>query len=233
VGNTVRGEGPRKVGITIGAESRDIVIANNTLNNADISDNSERPPSAETLDLLERVTVVPAPTEWQFATDPDDQGVEEQWFAEDFDDGQWATISIGEGVGYESQGFADYTGYSWYRARFDVPRTADNKHFYLYFSTVDEQAWVYLNGQSAFEHTPESTGLPVDSIWDLPFAEQVTELLRAGQSNLLAVRVHNKAGRGGITRPAYLLASDEPLSLSQMMSLVKAFRAMAEDTAAP
>ncbi len=233
VGNTIRGEGPRKVGITIGAESRDIVIAYNSLKNADISDNSERPPSAQTLDLLKQVTVVPAPTEWQFATDPDDQGVGEQWFAEQFDDGQWATIRAGDGLGYESQGFADYTGYCWYRARLDVPQTADKQHVYLYFSTVDEQVWVYINSEVAFEHTAQSTGLGVDSIWDLPFAEPVEQLLRVGQSNLIAVRVHNKVGRGGITRPVYLLASDRALSLDQMTSLVKAFRNRAEEPEAP
>jgi len=233
VGNTIRGEGPHKAGIAIGAESRDIVIAHNTLKNADIVDNSERPPSAQTLDLLKQVTVVPAPTEWRFATDPDDQGIGQQWFAEQFDDSQWATVRAADGLGYESQGFEDYTGYCWYRAELDAPQTADKQHVYLYFSTVDEQAWVYVNGEVAFEHTTQSTGMGVDAIWDLPFAEQVNELLRVGQSNLIAVRVHNKVGRGGITRPVYLLASDEALSLDQMTSLVKAFRARAEDAAAP
>ena len=156
-----------------------------------------------------------------------------KWFAEQFDDGQWATVHAGDGLGYESQGFEGYTGYCWYRAPFDVPQTANKKHLYLYFSTVDEQAWVYINGEVAFEHTTQSTGMGVSSIWDLPFAEQVNESLRVGQSNLIAVRVHNKAGRGGITRPVHLLASDEALSLDQMTSLVKAFRSRAEDAAAP
>ena len=78
-----------------------------------------------------------------------------------------------------------------------------------------------------------SSGMGINAIWDLPFAEQVNEVLRVGQSNLVAVRVHNKGGRGGITRPVYLLASDEALSLGQMTSLVKAFRTRAEDAAAP
>jgi len=232
VGNTIRGEGARKVGITVGAESRDIVIANNTLMNADISDNSERPPSAQTLNLLKQVTVVPAPTQWQFATDPDDQGVDEKWFAEQFDDSQWAIVAVGEGVGYESQSFPDYTGYCWYRIEFDVPQSANKKYLYLYFNTVDEQAWVYVNGEAAFEHTTQSTGLPADSLWDLPFAAEVGQWLDVGQSNLIAVRVHNKAGRGGITGPVYLLASDEVLSIEQMTSLCQAYRYEADSAAA-
>jgi len=92
---------------------------------------------------------------------------------------------------------------------------------------------VYIDGEVAFEHTTQSTGMGVNAVWDLPLAGPVNELLRVNQSNLIAVRVHNKAGRSGITRPVYLLASNKALTVSQMTSLVKAFHARAEDVAAP
>ena len=231
VGNTIRAEGSRKLGISIGAESRDIVIAHNTLKNADIADNSEKSPPPEILALLERVTVLPAPVDWKFAIDADDDGVGGQWFAEGLDDTQWAPVRSGEGFGYETQGFEGYTGYSWYRAELQVSEDLNKQHLYLYFGAVDEQAWVYINGQPAFEHSAESTGLGADAIWDLPFASEISKLVRIGQSNLIAVRIHNNAGRGGLTRPVYLLASDEILTVAQMRLLVKAFTSQREDSA--
>lgn len=233
VGNTIRAEGPRKLGINIGAESRDIVIAYNSLKNADIADNSERPPSREALALLERVTVLPGPVDWKFAPDPDDAGVEDQWFAGAFDDTQWAGVRSGNGFGYEAQGFEDYTGYCWYRAALEVPENAQEQHIYLYFGAVDEQAWVYVNGEPALEHSAESTGLGADAIWDLPFASEVSRLLHIGQPNRIAVRVHNKAGRGGVTRPVYLLASDEVLTAEQMKQVIRAFASQAQGPAGP
>ena len=52
-----------------------------------------------------------------------------------------------KGNGWESQGFADYLGLGWYRQQFSPPAGPLPKHAYLYFGAVDEDAWLYLNGQ--------------------------------------------------------------------------------------
>ena len=83
---------------------------------------------------------------------------------------------------------------------------------YLYFGAVDEDAWIYLNGELAYEHTCASTGLTPNQIYGRPFAFDARAYLKRGQLNTLAVRVHNSAGMGGIWRPVYVVASDRELN---------------------
>ena len=43
--------------------------------------------------------------------------------------------------------------YGWYRATFTLPDDRAGKPVELQFGGVDEQAWVYVNGQPVGEHT--------------------------------------------------------------------------------
>ena len=79
----------------------------------------------------------------------------------------------------------------------------------LHFGAVDEQAWVYVNGERVGEHTVESEGAGVGQLWDRPFAISVPpDKIRPGEDNLLAVRTHASVGASGIWKPvtAYLAA---------------------------
>jgi len=113
--------------------------------------------------------------------------------------------------GWESQGFPHYTGVGWYRQAIAIPAGLDRKHLYLHFGAVDEEAWVYINGQLAFEHTCASTGLAPRHIWVTPFVFDSRPHLQPGRTNTIAVRVHNSVGMGGIYLPVYLVAADRPL----------------------
>ena len=123
--------------------------------------------------------------------------------------------------GWESQGFPDYTGYGWYRQSFEVPAELKRKHLYLYFGTVDEQAWIYINGEPVFEHTIHSTGKSIGAIWDRPFAFEAGDSLQVGEENSLAVRVHNKVGMGGVLKPVYIIASDRKLDVPLITALLE------------
>ena len=157
------------------------------------------------------VKIRPLPNVWKFATDARDVGLDEGWFAAGFDDSAWAEVRSDQGEGWENQGFADYTGLGWYRQSFDVPAEPGGKRLYLYFSAVDEDAWVYINGKLAFHHTCKSTGLPPEVIWVTPFAFDAAPHLKPGQVNTIAVRVLNRMGMGGIYKPVHLVASDREL----------------------
>ena len=68
-------------------------------------------------------------------------------------------VHINRGVGWEQQGFSGLDGYGWYFQNLQVPEEfAGKKHLYLYFRGVNEQAWVYINGEAVFERTYASTG---------------------------------------------------------------------------
>ena len=87
-----------------------------------------------------------------------------------------------------------------------VPANLAGKTILLEFEGVDEEAWVYFNGQFPGERTATSTRKSVDDFWDKPFALKVpAEAVRYGAENVLAVRVHDSTAMGGIFRPVRLL----------------------------
>jgi hypothetical protein len=162
-------------------------------------------------------------TSWRFATDPQNVGVKEQWFDAGRDSSTWARNRTDFECGWEGQGFPGYTGVGWYRQSFDLPAAFARKHVYLHFEAIDEEGWVYLNGEAepAFEHTCASTKLAPFQIWITPFRFEATGHLLPGKPNLLAVRVYNVAAMGGIWRPVYVVASDSELTLTDVQEAVK------------
>jgi len=167
----------------------------------------------------DEVTLFPLGAEWKFATDADDVGISEGWFDTSFDDEDWAVVRSDQTTGWESQGFPDYTGFGWYRQIFEVPdELAERKFVFLYFGAVDEDAWVYLNGQHVYEHSLASTGLTIDEIWLTPFAFDAKSYLEFGQKNSVAVRVYNSMGMGGVYK---LIGADRELDAELMKAIVR------------
>lgn len=147
-------------------------------------------------------------SEWKFSPDPDEEGISREWHSPGFDDSSWGTVRSDLGHrGWESQGYSDYeTGYGWYRQTFDLPAHPDEMpNLRLFFGGVDEQAEVWINGQLALSHTAETTGMSKDFLWNRPFMFDPTRWLKPGETNTLAVRVHNALHVGGIYRPVRLV----------------------------
>ena len=160
---------------------------------------------------------------WKFETDPDNVGVGEQWYAPETDDSGGGEVRSNLEMGWESQGFPGYTGYGWYRQRVKVPKElTKGKFLCLLFAGVDEEAEVYINGQKAFEHTYDSTGLTAEQIWDTPFAFDPRQWLKPGEENLVAVRVRNTSAAGGVWRPVYLVWSEVEMTAREMSKLIDA-----------
>ena len=133
--------------------------------------------------------------DWKFATDPEGNGHDRNFFAENFDDSRWKTLGIGN---WETQGFPGYDGFAWYRIRFDAPAKMECNAVELNFGGVDEEAWVWLNGVFVGQHTVGTSG------WDKPFQLDVTDEVRWGKGNLLVVRVFDARLAGGIWKPISL-----------------------------
>ena len=176
------------------------------------------------------------PADWVFATDPKDSGVSESWYAEErfyaaaqelnapretgvspaLPEGL-SRLHINRGVGWEQQGFPGFEGYGWYFQSLEVPpELAEKEHLYLYFSGVNEQAWVYVNGEPAFERTYGSTGASVGDLIGRPFSFDAKKWLRAGKGNRIAVRVTHSSGLGGICFPAMMVGTEEECSTENL-----------------
>ena len=181
------------------------------------------------------------PVSWQVRLDPEDVGLERQWFAAAHDDGDWSALRTDEWEGWEAQGLAAGVDVGWYRAAYEIPESIRSRaHVYLYFNCVDEQAWVWLNGRSLGEHTLASEGLvgskskKRNRFWIDPFALEIEKDRLAPGPGVFAVRVQRGGGAaGGIWKPVYLFASDEPLELKQMSERALALNVQVLDAKEP
>lgn len=131
---------------------------------------------------------------WKFKLDP--RGIGHlpyaKWYREGLkEDKTWSSIRQGE---WEKQGY-NYDGIAWYRIRFTMPKKMDCNAVELAFSGVDESAWVWLNGIYLGCHDLGPAG------WNVPFSLDCTKEIRWGRENILAVRILDTAGDGGIYKP--------------------------------
>ncbi len=164
-----------------------------------------------------KLSVLKLSDQWKFKTDADKVGVAQNWAVAQTNDAEWAEVSSHQDKGWESQGFADYKGTAWYRQRFTIPANFQRyKHVYVYFGAVDSESEIYLNGTKVFDHTIAGTGLTVDEIWNAPFAFDAAPYLKAGEENILAVRVSSNGGVRGVWKPAFILSSDDNVSAGSL-----------------
>ncbi len=143
--------------------------------------------------------------DWVFCKDPHNEGVEQAWYRRP-PDNEWRPITVParwENT-WVSERRGDYLGYGWYRVRLDLPQPADRHEaeLVLAFMGVDEQAWVYVNGQPVGEHSIESEGRPIGDLWNRPFRVRIAgQHLVPGAANDIVVRVHASSGAAGIWQP--------------------------------
>lgn len=150
----------------------------------------------------EREDISAFPEKWMFRVDPDEVGQSQEWFARDLEESGWQPIAVP--AWWEKQG-VEHDGIAWYRVWFSVPAKAANRRAQLDFQGVDEEAWVYVNGQKVGERTEKSTGKSYAQFWDHPFQiELAPGLLIPGQDNLLVVRCKDNERAGGIFEPVKL-----------------------------
>ena len=144
---------------------------------------------------------------WIFRKDSADQGLKDNWFAMDAKTSDWIPVKV-PAFWAETKTVGNYQGYGWYRTTFTVPEEWKGKAIRLLFAAVDEEAWVYINGKIAREHSVKSEGKPVGVLWEEPFiAEVPPENIIYGKPNVLVVRVNNSAANGGIWRPVLVHAA--------------------------
>lgn len=132
---------------------------------------------------------------WRFQTDAGQIGHTQGWFAPAFRDAAWRPIKIGKA--WEEQTGEPYDGAAWYRTTFTLPEKPAQVGTDLVFDSVDESAWVWVNGKFAGQHDIGPNG------WNQRFAMDVSSLLKWGGENQITVRVLDRTMAGGIYKPMY------------------------------
>ncbi len=135
-----------------------------------------------------------------------------------FNDASWSKICIPYPNVFTKHAFLDTASYriiTWYRRHFTPPSSLNGKRFLLEFQGVSIVASVYVNGSSVGTHKGAYT----------PFTIDITEKVKTGQDNVIAVKVDSKKHTeippecaskpnmdfivfGGIVRPVTLIVTD-------------------------
>jgi sialate O-acetylesterase len=112
----------------------------------------------------------------------------------EYDDSDWERIYVPES--WEHEGFRNYNGYAWYRKTVDV-KSAHNDVLYLDLGRIDDVDEVYFNG----ELIGASGSFPPDYFTAYDYHRRYlipNELLNNNGKNVIAVRVYDEGGEGGI-----------------------------------
>ncbi len=139
---------------------------------------------------------------WRFAPDEADRGLAEKWFAEDFDDSAWDTLDAG--VRWEDQGYPKLDGVAWYRKWVAIPAEWKGRNVWIKFGAVNDAYQLFLNGVQV-----ASFGGDHNSCAGRPSFTNVSEALRYGKPNLVAVRVDDWGRSGGLWRLPVVLTTVE------------------------
>jgi beta-mannosidase len=113
---------------------------------------------------------------WKYKLDPNDEGVEQQWYVPDLDRSAWGEMDIPTNWYLTEVG--DYFGAAWFATAFSVPQEMAGQHLTLRFRAVDYEADVWLNGEYLGSHLG----------YFAPFEFDVTEHIKADAENVLVVR---------------------------------------------
>lgn len=129
--------------------------------------------------------------DWKF-----ELGDNSRWADPKFDDSRWSEIYVPSQ--WEDEGYPGYDGYAWYRKHFTASDDWQSKDLLLDLGMIDDVDEAYVNGQlvgSMGSFPPDySTAYNVQRRYPIPY-----DILKLGDDNVIAVRVYDDGGVGGIT----------------------------------
>jgi cephalosporin-C deacetylase len=152
---------------------------------------------------------------WQFKT-----GDDIAWASPQLDDTQWENIAIG--MAWETALLKDgYDGYAWYRKTIEIPEhlkktVKRGKAMILKLGMIDDADETFFNGVKI----GAKGKFPPDysSAWDEPRQYLIPfDLIKFGAPNVIAVRVYDQSGGGGLHGGEYTL---EPLSWKDKFKII-------------
>jgi len=83
---------------------------------------------------------------WQFKTDPNQNGESQAWYQADLNTCSWDSIQVPGNWDLENE-YAEYAGKAWYRRSFNIPAGWKGKLLRLFFEYVSHDSKVWLNGK--------------------------------------------------------------------------------------
>jgi sialate O-acetylesterase len=116
----------------------------------------------------------------------------------DYNDSKWAKITVPRN--WESQGYPDYDGFAWYRRTCYVPASLTKEKVVVVMGKIDDLDEVYINGT----YIGTQKGLIDNNRYDVSQYNKLRvyyidgSLFTPDKQNVIAVRVYDSGGYGGI-----------------------------------
>lgn len=132
--------------------------------------------------------------DWKFKT-----GDSSLYSKPEFDDQSWSKIQIGRP--WETQGYSNYNGTAWYRAHLVIPSSLKDNNKYLQsvrisLGQIADSDVTYFNGKKIGATNSRN----VERTYLIPF-----DAINWDKENVIAIRVHNKSGNGGLYSGKYII----------------------------
>ena len=146
---------------------------------------------------------------WKFKT-----GDSPEWSAPALDDRDWAAIDVTHP--WERQGYPNYDGFAWYRLKTPIPSSLRNGSYFkdsirLDLGYIDDGGEVYLNGKLIYKNWTSGdikSGLYGPGIVTIATNDPA---LLWDHPNVIAVRIFDSGGDGGIYGPDVSLRMASPM----------------------
>ncbi|MCX8238866.1 MAG: acetylxylan esterase [Akkermansiaceae bacterium] len=140
------------------------------------------------------------------------KGDDSAWSKPSFDDSDWNAIDVGQA--WEKGGLPKYDGYAWYRLRLTIPGILEGKKnaqkhqkLLLKLGSIDDVDTTFFNGVKVGETgDPKRPG----SSWAQKREYKIPlNLVHWDEENVIAVRVFDSDGDGGLCKGPYNLAAPD------------------------
>ncbi len=163
----------------------------------------------DTIDLMQT---------WRFALDPNDVGIAQDWYKPGFDDSAWNIIDAGKC--WENQGYPNIDGIAWYRKTVFIPEEMRAPRIWLNLGCLNDCGIIYCNGEKIGEFGDEKN----ITVKAKPIAVSLTNSIRWGENNLIAIRVFDWGATGGPQRaPCNITTNSDALAIHSSLLFAPGF----------
>jgi len=151
--------------------------------------------------------LAPILRQWRYAVDKEKQSETRGWHRADFDDHDWRVTDPCVET-WSALGLNAYYGLMFYRAQVKLPEVPAGKRVYLWISSTDGSAKVFINGQHISSLNEKSENADEFTGYCQPASFEITAAARPGAQNqipIMGIRTFlNELGTGGLIGPVAL-----------------------------
>lgn len=125
------------------------------------------------------------------------RGDEDEWGRSDFDDSNWQQVEL-PASWEDHSAYRRDPAYGWYRRDVTIPAEWIGTDIALVLGKIDDVDQTYFNGEligGSGEFPPDFEASEFNKVRRYPVE---ADLIRYGQDNVIAVRVYDQGGRGGM-----------------------------------